>query len=212
MPSTDDLIDQLTAELKPRRPVSTLSGRALVTLVALATVAATVLSYGMRPDFKAGQPDSVPLLTELVPLAVLYAVAVAVTAMARPAVGAARGGWHWAVAALAVLPVAAAVTAIGNASERVFLLPSTGTSCFFIAFFASLATIGVLALWLRRGAPTSSTRAAWLVGIAGGLVGSIAVGFVCPGDAITHIGTWHVGGMLLAAAGSRLLLPAFLRW
>jgi hypothetical protein len=35
---------------------------------------------------------------------------------------------------------------------------------------------------------------------------------VCPIDSIMHIGTWHAGIVAVAAVGSRLVLPRFLRW
>jgi hypothetical protein len=40
----------------------------------------------------------------------------------------------------------------------------------------------------------------------------MAIGLACPIDAVTHIGTWHVGSILVAAIGSRVALPRFLRW
>ena len=184
----------------------------MLTAIAIVTMAAVVARFGMRSDFSAGQPHSVPLMSELVLLSAFCAVAAALTAMARPAVGAIRSGWQWAVAALAVLPIAALVTAIGNATERALMLPPEGPSCLIVATLASLASIALLTLWLRRGAPTSPTRAAWLVGITGGTVGAMAIGLVCPIDAVTHIGSWHVGAILVAALGSRLALPRFLRW
>jgi hypothetical protein len=212
MPSTDELIDQLTADLQPRHTVSPWAGRAVLGGVALLTMAAVVARFGMRHDFTAGQPHSVPLMSELVLLSAFCALAASLTAMARPAVGAMRGGWQWAVAALAVLPLAAGVTAIGNAAERALMIPPEGPFCLLVSTLASLASIVVLTLWLRRGAPTSPTRAAWLIGLVGGAVGAMAIGLVCPIDAVTHIGTWHVGAVLVAAAGSRLVLPRFLRW
>jgi hypothetical protein len=213
MPSTNDLIDQLTADLQPRRKTSPWAGRAVLGCVAALTMVVFVAAaHGMRADFIAGEPHSVPLISELVLLSALCAVAAAVTAMARPAVGALRGGWQWAVAALAVLPIAALMTAIGNASERAIMFPPEGPFCFFAGTLGSLASIVVLTIWLRRGAPTSPTRAAWMVGITGGAVGAIAIGLICPIDAVTHIGTWHVGAILFAALGSRLILPRFLRW
>lgn len=212
MPSTDDLIDQLTSELKPRRPVSPWVGRALLFVVALLTVAAVVRLFGMRADFTGGTPRPVPLMSELLLLSVCCAVAAALTSMARPAVGASRGGWFWAVAALVVLPASALVTAAGDAAQRAFMLPSDGWFCLASGTVASIASIALLALWLKRGAPTSPTRAAWLIGISGGVIGALAIGLACPVDAITHIGIWHAGVIPVAAIASRLVLPRFLRW
>ena len=212
MPTSDDLIDRLTADLQPRRRVSPWLGRAILAVAALLTIAALTGLFGMRADFTSGRPHPVPLMSELVILSAGCAIAAALTAMARPAVGALRSGWQWAAAALAVLPVAAFMTAAGNAAERALMLPPDGVFCLVTGTLASLASILLLTLWMRRGAPTSPERAAWMIGISGGAIGALAIGFVCPVDAITHIGTWHAGIVVVAAVGSRIVLPRFLRW
>jgi hypothetical protein len=212
MPNTEDLIDQLTEELTRRPSVSPSVGRAVLGAVTLITIAVVVGVFGMRADLAQGHPHPVALISALVVLSAGAAVAAALTAMARPAVGAVRAGWQWAVAALAVLPIAAFLTALGSRAEFQAMLPPEGPSCLILGTLSSLAAIIVLTLWLRRGAPTSPERAAWLIGVAGGAVGALAVAFICPIDAITHIGTWHMGIIAVAALGSRLVLPRFLRW
>ena len=212
MPMSDDLINRLTADLQPRRRVSPGLGRALLAAIAMLTVATLVGLLGMRGDFMAGRPHTVPLMSELVILCVGCAIAVTLSAMARPAVGAPRSGWQWATAALAVLPIAAILTAAGNDTERLLMLPPDGPFCLVTGTVASLTAIAVLTLWLRRGATTSPERAAWMVGISGGAVGAFAIGLVCPVDAITHIGTWHVAIIAVTAIASRIALPRFLRW
>jgi hypothetical protein len=104
------------------------------------------------------------------------------------------------------------VTAAGNATERALMLPPDGLFCLVAGTLASLASIAPLTLWLRRGAPTSPERAAWMIGISGGAIGALAIGFVCPVDAITHIGTWHAAIIVVAAVASRIVLPRVLRW
>jgi hypothetical protein len=212
MPDSQDLIDHLTAQLEPTRRVSPWFGRGLIAGTALLTVAALIAIRGMRPDFVAGHPHSVPLISALVVLCAGAVVAIAVTAMARPAVGSVRAGWQGAVAALAVLPAAALVTAAGSAAQRAAITAGEGYVCLGAGTLASIASIIVLTLWLRRGAPTSAERASWLVGIAGGTTGALAAALVCPIDSIMHIGTWHAGIIVVAAGVSRLVLPRFLRW
>ena len=212
MPTPDDLIDRLTADLEPKRTLSPWLGRAMIAAIALLTIVALAGLFGMRADFTAGRPHSIPLMSELVILSAGCAIAAALTAIARPAVGAVRSGWQWAAAALAVLPIAAFVTAAGNATQRALMFPPDGPFCLVTGTLASVASIALLTLWLRRGAPTSPELAAWMIGISGGAVGALAVGFVCPSDAITHIGVWHEGIIVIAALASRIVLPRFLRW
>jgi hypothetical protein len=212
MQTSDDLIDRLTADLEPARMVSPWRARAMLAGVALLTVAAVGALFGMRGDFSAARPSSVPLMSQLVILCSGGALAAALTAMARPAVGAARSDWPWALAALSVLPIAALVTAAGDATERSVMLARDGLFCLVTGSVASIASIVLLTVWMRRGAPTSPDRAAWLIGAVGGAIGALAIGLVCPVDAIAHIGTWHVGIVALAAIASRLAIPRLLRW
>jgi hypothetical protein len=212
MRDAEELIDRLTEELQPRRRVSPWRGRAMVGGVALLTAIALTSLLGMRPDFAAGQPHSVPLISALVVLCAGAVAAIAVTAMARPAVGSVRGGWQGAVAALVVLPAAALVTAAGSAAQRAALMAGEGYTCLVTGMLASIASIVLLTWWLRQGAPTSAPRASWLVGIAGGATGAVAMALVCPIDAIVHIGAWHAGIIAVTAVASRLVLPRFLRW
>lgn len=212
MPDTDELIDQLTEELAPTPTVSPAFGRALLAVAGLLTILVVVGLFGMRPDFAAGHPHPVPLIGALVVLSAGIAIAAALTAMARPAVGAVRTAWPWAIAGLAVLPVAAVVSAMGSDEQRAAMMPQASSFCLIAGTLASIASIILLTVWLRRGAPTSPERASWLIGIAAGTVGALAMAFVCPSDAIAHIGIWHVGIIAVAAVASRLVLPRFLRW
>lgn len=213
MRNHDELIDQLAEELTPARGVSLVQGRLL--LAASAMVSALVLTalFGVRPDFLAGVPHSLPLLSLFLTAIVAIAATATVTAMARPAVGAIRGGWPWAIAALATLPLGALVTAPNGLPElRAIIFAAAGSSCFFIGTAAALGSIAALALWLKHGAPTSAARASWLIGVAGGCVGASAVALTCPSDSIIHIGVWHAAIIPVSAVASRLMITPLLRW
>lgn len=213
MINPDQLIDQLVEELEPVRGLSLTRARTLAAAIAVASAAILIIILGMRPDFVAGAPHPLPLLCLLLTLVVAIAAIVNVTAMARPAVGAARGGWPWSIAALAVLPLAALVTGLANLSESSTLaLAIDGSACFFIGTATAAASIAVLALLLKRGAPSSAARASWLIGVAGGCVGATAVAFTCPSDSIIHIGIWHAAIIPISAIVSRLAVAPLLRW
>lgn len=212
MSTSDNLIDRLTTDLKPTRTISPWFARATLFCVALLTIAAVSSLLGIRSDFMAGRPSSVPLMSELLILFAGSAFAAALTAMARPAVGAVRNDWQWAAAALSVLPIAAVVAAAGDRTERAVMLAHDGLLCLAIGTSASAASMVLLTLWMRRGAPSSPERAACLIGIVAGSIGALAIGLVCPVDAIAHIGTWHIGIVVLIATASRIVLPPLLRW
>ncbi len=181
--------------------------------IAVASAVVLVTIFGMRPDFVAGAPHPLPLLCMLLTLVVAIAAIANVTAMARPAVGAARGGWPWSIAALAILPVAALVTGLANLFETGSAeLGLDGSGCFLIGSATAAASVAVLALLLKRGAPSSAARASWLIGVAGGCVGATAVALTCPSDSILHIGFWHAAIIPLSAIVSRLTVAPLLRW
>jgi hypothetical protein len=213
MINQDQLIDQLVDELEPVRGLSIARARMLAAAIAIASAVVLVMILGMRPDFVAGAPHPLPLLCLLLTLVVAVAAIVNVTAMARPAVGAARGGWPWSIAALAVLPLAALVTGLANLSEMITVeLALDGSACFFIGSATAAASIAVLALLLKRGAPSSAARASWLIGVAGGCVGATAVALTCPSDSIVHIGIWHAAIVPISAIASRVAVAPLLRW
>lgn len=213
MINQDPLIDQLVEELRPVRGLSLARARMVAAATAVASAAVLIIVFGMRPDFIAGAPQPLPLLCLLLTLVVAIAAIVNVTAMARPAVGAARGGWQWSIAALAVLPLAALVTALTNLVQtRTFSLALDGSACFFIGTATAAGSIAVLALLLKRGAPSSAARASWLIGVAAGCVGATAVALTCPSDSILHIGIWHAAIIPISAIISRLTVAPLLRW
>lgn len=212
MSSHEQLIDNLTDELTPTRAVSLELARTLVIAASIASASVLVALFGIRPDFLAGEPHPLALVCLLViVMAGLAATAIA-TAMARPAVGAARPGWPWSVAALGVLPLAALITGLSGASVASGGSLNWGTSCLVSGLLAAIGSTIILAWWLKRGAPTSPARASWLIGLSGGCLGAAAVSLTCPNDSIIHIGTWHVLIIALSAAGSRLVIAPLLRW
>lgn len=212
MSSHEQLIDELTAELKPTKRVSL--GLARMVVIAASTASALVLAvmFGVRPDFLAGEPHPIALVCLLVILMAGIAATAISTAMARPAVGAARAGWQWSVAALAVLPLAALITWLSGTSISREGILDGGASCLGLGALAAISSIVALAWWLKRGAPTSAARASWLIGLAGGCLGAVAVSLVCQSDSITHIGIWHAGIIAVSAVLSRFAIAPLLRW
>jgi hypothetical protein len=212
MSSHEQLIDELTSELKPVRRVSLGIVRLLVIAASIASAVMLAMLYGVRPDFLAGEPHPIALVCLLVILVAGVAATAIGTAMARPAVGAARVGWQWSVAPVAVLPVAALITWLNGRPISGAGILDGGVSCLGLGMLAAMCSIVVLAWWLKRGAPTSAARASWLIGLAGGCLGAAAVSLVCQSDSITHIGTWHAAIIALSATVSRFAIAPLLRW
>lgn len=213
------LIDRLVADLVPVPPLTRNGGLLRVGLAAVATVAGTLLAFGIRPQLGTGPDlhgtgvDPVFLLASGLFLVLAYAALYGVIQTSRPRVGNRQSGWLWASAMVALLPVGALVTlALARGGHGEAVLDSDGWQCLGAGVLAGLLTGAMLVAWLRRGAPTSPGRAGLMTGIASGSVGIFAFGLSCPHDSLAHIGLWHGGAVLASALLGRLAVPPLIRW
>lgn len=158
-------------------------------------------------------------------LAVLAALALIVTLASHRS----RSPTDWAVASvLATAAVALAAVAsrlsIGGVVAGVSaaliaallaggdgpLALSTGMHCFGIEFASAVVVAGAAWLAIRRGEASSSQvrYALPVAAVAGALAGDAALHITCSAHAVLqHLLVFHVGGVLVAAAGSALLTP-----
>jgi hypothetical protein len=169
--------------------------------------------FGLRPDFQAGQPEALALLSAGLFLVLALASAWAVIDMARPHVGSRREGWVWNAAMVAVLPLTAlAIMAANLLHGAESGLHDNGTTCMQYGLLWGVLTAGTLVLWLRRGAPAQPNRAGLLTGVAAGSAGIFAVSLFCPHNDMIHIGVWHGITVVLAGVSGRLTVPPLVRW
>lgn len=213
-PSTSDaLIADLVGDLAPVRPLRFGAGLAGALAAAALSAAAVVALLGLRPDWLAGAVNPMHLVATGLYGGLGLAASVTVIVMGRPQVGNDHGGWRWAALMAALLPLAGLIVAAGHGAEE--LAPPVllfGAECFAVGAAASLLVLGVLTLWLRRGAPTAPGRAGLVAGVAAGAFGSFAVSIHCPANDIVHIGIWHSMAVVAMAGVGRVLVPRLVRW
>lgn len=210
---TGVLIAQLVDGLEPVRPLRLSSGLGFALAGLGVTVTTVALLFGIRPDVVTGRFDPVFLLATGLFLMLGLACAVTVIMMSRPRVGSDHGGWVWAVAMAALLPVAAVIISLGRGSAAFTdSAAQQGLDCLMAGSGLGLMTFGVLIWWLRRGAPTSPERAGLLAGIAAGSFGIFAFSFHCSYNDIVHIGLWHSGVVVVSALVGRIVVPPLIRW
>jgi hypothetical protein len=211
--STGALIAQLVDSLEPVRPLRFSSGLGFALAGLGVTVTTVALLFGIRPDVMAGRFDPVFLLATGLFLLLGLASAVTVIVMSRPRVGSDHGGWVWAAAMTALLPLAAAITGLGRGAPTFSATAfDHGLDCLTMGSALAALTFGVLVWWLRRGAPTSPERAGLLTGLAAGSFGIFAFSFHCNYSDIVHIGLWHSGVVVLSAVVGRFAVPRLIRW
>jgi hypothetical protein len=211
--NSDTLIANLVGDLKPVKPLSFAKGLGYSLAAAAVSALVVIMVFGMRADLMAGQFDPVFLIATGLFLVLGIAAAVTVIVMSRPQVGSDHGGWIWAAAMVALLPVTAMIVSLGSGRSMLSGDSLThGLECLIIGGGASLLVFAILVGWLRKGAPTSPDRAGLLTGIAAGSLGIFAFSLHCADNDIVHIGLWHSAVVLLMAGLGRAVVPPLVRW
>lgn len=207
--SIDDLIEGLTDDLHPVRPRRIVRGWLLVGAGWLAAAALLLWMFGMRADV--GAMPQMSMLAFWLVAAVAVAAIGSALRMGLPGVGRDYSGWRWAGLAALALPLSAILVAMNDRHAAMAAVTGEGR-CFFVGLLAGLGVAGALFAWLRAGAPTSPTRAGWVIGLAAGASGATIAALHCPVDSLVHIALWHGGAVLASTIAGRFLLAPLLRW
>lgn len=211
--SIDDLIDGLADDLTPVRPRRVMGGSLWVAAGWLGAGAVLVWLFGMRPDLAGGVMPPLSMLAFWLVAATGVAAAWSALRMGLPGVGRDYGGWRWAVGALLALPLAALFVFFGDAHAHTEAARrGFDVHCLLQGIVSGLGVGAALFLWLRAGAPTSPTRAGWVIGVAAGAAGASIIALLCSSDDLVHITLWHASAVPVSAIAGRLFLPRFLRW
>ena len=211
-PSTAELIAALAADTAPVSPLQPMRGAAWVAGALAITIAAVLIVLGLRID-EAGAVHLVPLvLTNGLLLILAISAAMTALAMANPYAGARRSAPKWALAMVAVLPVAAVVDILAHGGEGAFWHDGHGLDCLLASLAASVPVIAALALWTRRGAPAYPRLTAATIGTAGGAMGTMAYGLACPIGELSHMFLWHAATPFVTTVVAAAALHRWLRW
>lgn len=209
--SIDDLIDGLAGELEPVRPRRVVRGSLWAVAGWIAGAAGLLWLFGMRSDIASMPPLS--LLSFWLIAASGIAATWSSVRMGLPGVGRDYSGWRWAGLAALSLPLAAIVVALSDGHAAMQAAQAgNGLRCTIEGLVSGLGVGLALFAWLKGGAPTSPTRAGWVVGIAAGAAGATIVALHCPIDNLMHISLWHGLAVAGAAVAGRIILPPLLRW
>ncbi|KPF78501.1 hypothetical protein IP88_03630 [alpha proteobacterium AAP81b] len=214
----DPLIDALVADLAPVRPrrwwreAALLAGAVVVEAFMVAEI------FGMRPTTAdALMAPAFMWKTASLTLVAIIGAAAALLSLDPAVTGGRRIRWLWGALAL-LLPVALAagwlIDAGAAGSEALLhrLDWRAGLGCVRHVVMTALPMLLVLAVVIRRGAPTNPERTAAAAGLAA--AGLSAAGFVlsCPHDDPLYVAVWYGLAVALITGVSRLLLPRLIRW
>ncbi len=210
----EDLIAAMTEDLKPVKRVKPAEG---IVLVAFATIVASVASiayYDWWDGLLTGEASGYFLITHGLLLVLGAASTAALVTSAMPRVGSRANAPLWSAIMLGIVPLGAILSLLSGQGDHAHegLNDPVAFLCTTASLSAGALVLVAAVLWLRRGAPVSIERSAWLAGLAAGSLGTLAYGITCPLDTLSHVGLWHVAPVAIAAAVGRLVVPPLIRW
>ena len=208
------MIAGLAEELEPVRPITTKSGLAAVAVATIAAFVISVIMFGFWAGIFEGEASAFFFVTNGLTLLLGCASALALIMGGSPRVGQRQNAPGWSAAMLAVLPVAAIIALFTGEANHVHegLNDPVAVMCTRASIAAAMLVGLASVLWLRRSAPVSIERSAWLVGLTSGALGTFAYGITCPLDTVSHLGLWHVAPIAISAVIGRLVVPPLIRW
>jgi hypothetical protein len=207
---TDDVIEQLVADLEPVRPLRPPGIRAAWWLAGAVLYLAilTVARPGFTFELDGGALGF--LLIQAVGVVAGVLAAIAALASVVPGYSGRLGGWAL-VAGIAWLAIMA-IVAFGADANSPVLAAQHEWLCVAVILIGGAPLVAALSVMLRRGAPLTPIRTGLLSALAVGLLANFSACLSAPhaSDLVTLM--WH-GGALLAsilvcAAGARTVL----RW
>jgi len=203
------LLERLTADVRPVRPLRAPTARLVVWLVLALPSIAFAMVIGLRTD----TPGML-----LHPLAALQvgALVAGATLAAMGALRAAipgRAGSRGSVRLALVLALLATALLLVQPTRSLADFVANGLRCAFcVGMFGFVPWLALFVL-VARGAPFDAPRVGAYVGAAGFLVGAAAVRVACPIEDGVHLVVWHMVPVLLGVGLSAMLGAAVLgRW
>ena len=208
--NTDNLIRELSRNLKPVQPLSRPWIRAATWLAILFPyVWVVLLMMGARRDLLPERISDTRFLLEQI-FAFATGVTAVVAAFASVIPGQRRLFWAWPL-----LPLAAWLATLGESCVRAgvnTLSLQHDVRC--LPYIVLLGTAPAIALWimLRRGAPLTPRWTAALGALAAAGLGNFCVRLGHPEDVTVMLLVWHAGGVIVLSALASVAGRTFLNW
>jgi hypothetical protein len=211
---TDDLVQSLSAEVKPVNR-GTVARRLALGLGAGAVVSSVIMLVWIGP-----RPDLAHALTTSMFWVKFGYAALAGLILAAATSRISRPGARLGALALAIALPFAGMGAMGamrlamaaREAWHGLLMGASADVCPWRIFVIGLPLLAG-AVWAVRGlAPTRLTLAGFLAGGTAGALGALIYGFHCPETAAPFVAVWYTLGMALVAALGGALGARVLRW
>ncbi|MBA3511135.1 DUF1109 domain-containing protein [Sphingomonas sp.] len=214
MIATEDLIRNLSADLKPSRP-GMASLRLLSCVVGGAVVALAGITLVLGSPLGAVGYTGIPAFTMKLAFAAAMTAASGILLLAAGRPGQ-QIGFHltWLLLPLFVVAAAAvmelAITA-PQLREQAWL-GTTWLTCILAIVGFSLPVLGGVVWAFRRLAPTRLRLTGFLAGITSGSAAALVYALYCPETTATFLASWYTAGIVAAGLIGLLAGPRLLRW
>lgn len=209
-----DLIAAMTEDLTPVKRVKPVEGMLLIAFATLVAGVASIAIYEWWDGLLTGEASGYFLITHGLLLVLGAASTAALVTSSMPRVGARADAPFWGASMLGILPAGAIISLLSGHGNHAHegLNDPVAFMCTTASMAAAALVLVAAVMWLRRGAPVSIERSAWLAGLAAGSLGTLAYGITCPLDTFSHVGLWHVAPVAISAVIGRLVVPPLIRW
>jgi hypothetical protein len=207
--SSDKLILDLSNNLAPVRPRRMLREAGLIAALVVVELVLFLSLGTMRPDM-GHMAHSPYLMWRVGSLAVLAVIACTIAIRSYSPVARPRKAVMFTCALAAVAIIGGIFVAPASVGEQTLLErldPVHGIICAGSIFILSLPVVAMLAMLMRRAAPTQPKVSAIASGIAAGTVGALVFAFCCPFNDPLYVVVWYSIGCAAVAGAARWRLP-----
>ena len=209
MMSNEALILDLSASLVPVRRRNMLREAALLLALAAAELALFLGLGLMRPDM--GRMIASPyMLWKLGSLALLALIGCAIAIRSFAPTARPRRALLLAASLALMAMIAGAFVPPGSDTAPALLdrlSPVHGLLCAVSIIILSMPIMAMLAVFMRRAAPTHPEGSALATGLAASACGAFIFAFCCPINDPLYIIVWYSVACLIVAVAARWLLP-----
>lgn len=214
MIATEDLIHELSADLKPS-PLGMASLRLTGGVVAGALVALVAVSVWLSNPLAAVGYTGIPAFTMKLAFAAAMAAASGILLLAAGRPGQVIGhrlAWLLLPPLLVGGTAVMELTMTGPQFREEAWFGSTWLTCLLAISVSSLPVLAGVVWAFRRLAPTRLRLAGFLAGITSGSAAALVYALYCPETTATFLASWYTGGILIAGVIGFLAGPRLLRW
>lgn len=205
----DALIHDLSADLAPVRRRSVAREAALLLGLAALELVLFLGLGAMRPDM--GQQIATPFMWwKLGGLALVAAIGCVTALGSLTPTASPRRGVRLTLIAAALVVIAGMMLDPGPASQAPLIErihPLQGMGCALAIIVLSLPVVAMMAILMRRAAPTNAEGSALAIGLAAGSWGAFVFAFCCRFNDPLYVAIWYGVACAIVAAAARWLLP-----